>query len=83
MGRIHTYDNYPESVAIKQLLEDKGIPVEIHSFEEWGYDGVFRGQIGMGEIIVPEEYEKEARTIVHQFVREKDAEREGESTESG
>ena len=64
---IYRYSNIPESHRIKALLEEEKIPCELHSFENWGYDGAFRGQMGMGEIIVPDEYADKAKGIIDKF----------------
>ena len=60
----------PEAQKIKILLEDENIPCEVHSFENWGYNGVFRGQMGMGEIVVPDELTDRAKAIVDKFIKE-------------
>jgi hypothetical protein len=68
--RVYTYNNEPEARKIKLLLEAENIPCQIHSFETWGYDGVFRGEMGMGEIVVPDTVGLRAQEVVEQFVRE-------------
>ena len=66
--QIYKYNNEPEAQKIKFLLENEKIPCEIHSFENWGYDGIFRGQIGMGEVIVPDEFSNKAKKIISEFL---------------
>ena len=61
--KIYKYNNEPEAQKIKVLLEAQNIPCELRSFENWGYDGVFRGQIGMGEVIVPDHFSAKAKAI--------------------
>ena len=68
--KIYRYSNEPEARKVKVLLENQNIPCEIRSFENWGYDGLFRGQMGMGEIIVPDEFTEKAKVIVDKFVKE-------------
>jgi hypothetical protein len=76
--KIYRYSNEVEAQKIKFLFEDENVPCEIHSFENWGYDGMFRGQMGMGEIIVPDGFSDKARKIIDKFVKE---EREKENKE--
>ncbi len=64
MGRIHTYYDDPEAQAIKELLESKGIPVEIRCFQECVYDNGFIPRLGLGEIVVPPECETTAQRIL-------------------
>ena len=54
--RIYKYNTEPEAQKVKHLLEAQNIPCEIHSFENWGYDGALRGTMSMGEIIIPDEF---------------------------
>jgi len=70
----YKYNNEPEAQKIKHLLEVQDIPCEIHSFENWGYDGVFRGQVGMGQIVVPDNMADRAKQVIDRFIKE---EREG------
>ncbi len=50
--------------AIKELLESKGIPVEIRCFQECVYDNGFIPRLGLGEIVVPPECETTAQRIL-------------------
>lgn len=68
--KIHRYSTEPEAQKIKFLLESQNIPCELHSFENWGYDGVFRGQMGMGEIVVPDRFADRAKEIINKFLEE-------------
>ena len=68
--KIYRYSTEPEAQKIKALLEAQNIPCKLHSFENWGYDGVFRGQMGMGEVIVPDEFSDKAKEIINKFVEE-------------
>jgi len=68
--KIYRYNSEPEAQKIKFLLESQNIPCEIHSFENWGYDGALRGAMGMGEIIVPDEFSDKAKEIIVKFVKE-------------
>ena len=52
------------------LLETQNIPCELLSFENWGYDGLLRGQMGMGEIVVPDEFAEKAKGVVDKFIKE-------------
>ena len=75
MAKVYKYYNQVEASKIKELLESEDIPVELRSFEEWGYDGVFRSQMGMGEILVPDEYQAKAEKIINTFTKEKEIEK--------
>lgn len=77
MGRVHVYENHMEALALQHLLQEKEIPAMVHSFEEWGVDGIFRSQMGMGEIIVPDGQEEEAREAIAQFMAERDGRKDG------
>lgn len=68
--RVYTYNNNPEAQKVKHLLESQEIPCEIHSFENWGYDGLFRGQVGMGEITVPDKLAGKAKEVIEKFKAE-------------
>jgi hypothetical protein len=68
--KIYKYNNEPEAQKIKALLEAENIPCELHSFETGAFDGVFRGQIGMGEVIVLDEFSNKAKEIVDKFISE-------------
>lgn len=70
MKSVYKYNNEPEAQKIKSLLESENIPCEIHSFENWGYDGAFRGQIGMGEVIVPDKFSVKAKETIDKFIKE-------------
>ncbi|MFC1703320.1 hypothetical protein ACFL1E_00860 [Candidatus Omnitrophota bacterium] len=70
MGKVYKYYNQQEALKIEASLKSENIPVEIHSFENWGYDGVFRHEVGMGEVIVPDEYEKRAKAIISEVLKE-------------
>lgn len=70
MKSVYKYNNEPEAQKIKSLLESENIPCEIHSFENWGYDGAFRGQIGMGEVIVPDKFSVKAKEIINKYIEE-------------
>jgi len=67
---VYRYNDIPEAQRIVQLLEAQDIPCQIQSFENWGYDGIFRGQIGMGEIIVPDNFSDKAKEVIDEFVKE-------------
>ena len=68
--KIYKYNNELEAQKIKLLFAEQNIPCELRSFENWGYNGLFRGQIGMGEVIVPDEFTDKAKGIIDKFVKE-------------
>ncbi len=67
MGRIHTFFDYPEAVAIRRLLEEKGIPVEIRSYDDPDDDDMLSPGSGMGEVVVPLECEWTAQMILDEL----------------
>ncbi len=69
MGSVYKFYNQVEASKLKDILESSNIPTEIHSFENCGLDGVLRPAIGMGEIIVPDVLEEEAKKIIDNFVK--------------
>lgn len=75
MGRIYIYHEHSEALVLQNLLESHGIPVRIHSFENWGYDGLFRSEVGMGEILVPDTLEEKATQLIHTFKEETEKKR--------
>jgi len=78
--RVYVYSNNPEAQKVKHLLESQDMPCEIHSFENWGYDGVFRGQVGMGEIVVPDDQAERAKEVIEKFkAEERDKPFEGDA----
>jgi len=74
LKRVYRYGSYPEASCIKEVLESNGIPVEVHSFENWGFDGVFRSQIGMGEILVADKFQKKAERLIEEYKKWKEVE---------
>lgn len=66
--RIHTVENRFEADLLVQALRQEHIPVMLRRFEETAYDGLFVTQMGWGAILVPEDYEPEARTVVRQVL---------------
>ena len=67
---IYRYNNIPESHQIEALLKEAKIPHELHSFEKGVYDGLFRVQIGMGEVMVLHKYISKAKEIIAKFIKE-------------
>lgn len=66
--QLYRYGNEIERQKLKSLLEEKNIPFEDRCFEDWGYNGVFRPQMGMGEIIVGEYAYEKARLVIKEFL---------------
>jgi hypothetical protein len=62
--RIHTVENRFEADLLMQALGEECIPAMLRRFEETAYDGLFVTQMGWGAILVPGDYEAEARTVV-------------------
>ena len=65
--KIYRYHNEPEAQKIKTLLGAENIPCQLHSFETWGLDGIFRAEMGMGEVIVPDEFANKAKQIIDEL----------------
>ena len=64
MVRIHTVENRFEADLLMQALSEECIPAMLRRFEETAYDGLFITQMGWGAILVPGDYEGEARSLV-------------------
>ena len=64
MVRIHTVENRFEADLLMQALHEESIPAMLRRFEETAYDGLFVTQMGWGAILVPGDYEAEARKLV-------------------
>ena len=64
MVRIHTVENRFEADLLMQALREEYIPAMLRRFEETAYDGLFVTQMGWGAILVPGDYEGEARSLV-------------------
>ena len=64
MVRIHTVENRFEADLLMQALGEECIPAMLRRFEETAYDGLFITQMGWGAILVPGDYEGEARSLV-------------------
>jgi len=64
MVRIHTVENRFEADLLMQALGEECIPAMLRRFEETAYDGLFVIQMGWGAILVPEDYETEARSVI-------------------
>ena len=64
MVRIHTVENRFEADLLMQALREEHIPTMLRRFEETAYDGLFVTQMGWGAILVPGDYEAEARSLI-------------------
>jgi len=64
MVRIHTVENRFEADLLMQALGEESIPAMLRRFEETAYDGLFVIQMGWGAILVPGDYETEARSVI-------------------
>ena len=64
MVKIHTVENRFEADLLMQALGEECIPAMLRRFEETAYDGLFITQMGWGAILVPGDYEGEARSLV-------------------
>jgi hypothetical protein len=62
--RIHTVENRFEADLLMQALVEECIPAMLRPFEETAYDGLFITQMGWGAILVPGDYEGEARRVI-------------------
>jgi hypothetical protein len=62
--RVHTVENRFEADLLTQALKQEGIPVLLRRFEETAYDGLFVMQMGWGALLVPADYEEEARRLI-------------------
>ena len=84
MVRIHTVENRFEADLLMQALSEEYIPAMLRRFEETAYDGLFVTQMGWGAILVPGDYEAEARSLIEsvlESISESPAEVSGELQE--
>jgi hypothetical protein len=68
MVRIHTVENRFEADLLMQALGEECIPTMLRRFEETAYDGLFVTQMGWGAILVPGDYEVEARSLIEKVL---------------
>ena len=68
MVRIHTVANRFEADLLMQALSEECIPTMLRRFEETAYDGLFVTQMGWGAILVPGDYEGEARSLIEKVL---------------
>ena len=68
MVRIHTVENRFEADLLMQALGEECIPAMLRPFEETAYDGLFITQMGWGAILVPGDYEGEARRVIEKVL---------------
>ena len=69
MKNLMKPENEAEANVIKSILEDHGIFVEIKSFHDTAYDGLFQSQYGWGVIRVSETDFPEALRIIEEWRR--------------
>jgi hypothetical protein len=67
MIKLITPENEAEANVIKSILEENGIYVEIQSFHDTAYDGLFQSQYGWGLIRVSEADFEEAKRIIQEW----------------
>ena len=60
-------ENDAEAAIIRKILEQENIPVQVRSFHDTAYDGLFQSQKGWGVIRVPEEYLARARQLIEEW----------------
>jgi hypothetical protein len=68
MVKIHTVENRFEADLLMQALSEECIPTMLRRFEETAYDGLFVTQMGWGAILVPGDYEAEARSLIEKVL---------------
>jgi hypothetical protein len=66
--RIHTVEHRFEADLLMQALAEECIPAMLRRFEETAYDGLFVTQMGWGAILVPGDYEAEARSLIEKVL---------------
>ena len=67
MIKLITPENEAEANVIKSVLEENGIYVEIQSFHDTAYDGLFQSQYGWGSIRVSEADFEKAKRIIQEW----------------
>jgi len=69
-----------EGDRVSQALDEGGIPFVMKSFLDTAYDGLYIPQKGWGAVMVPENFEEEARRVILEIKRSFRKE-EGDETE--
>jgi hypothetical protein len=62
-------DNRFEGDRVSQVLNEAEIPFLIKSFLDTAYDGLYVPQNGWGAVMVPEEFEDEAKRVISEVKR--------------
>ena len=62
--KVTVAENRFEADLISQTLQQEGIPCLIRSYHDTAYDGIFIPQKGWGAIMVPEELEEKASSVI-------------------
>ena len=76
-------DNRFEGDRVSQGLNESEIPFLIKSFLDTAYDGLFVPQKGWGAVMVPEEFEDEARRVMSEIKKSFKEEEEDETEQPG
>ncbi len=73
-------ENRFEGDRVSFALNEAGIPFLIKSFLDTAYDGLYLPQKGWGAIMVPKNFEEEAKRVISE-VRKSFQKEEGDETE--
>jgi hypothetical protein len=76
-------ENRFEGDRVSQALDEAGIPFLMKSFLDTAYDGLYIPQKGWGAVMVPENFEEEARKIIFEVKKNFEKEGEDETEQSG
>ncbi len=67
--KIVVIDNEIEAQLISSVLNERGIPHEIYSFQDNAFDGLFQTQKGWGKVMAPKSVEAEILEIINDVRR--------------
>ncbi len=62
--KVGVIENRFEGDRISQVLKEAEIPFIIRSFLDTAYDGLYLPQKGWGVVMVPKEFETQAKTMI-------------------
>ncbi len=67
--KIVIIENEIEAQFIASVLNERGIPHEIYSFQDTAFDGLFQTQKGWGKVMAPKSFEAEILEIINDVRR--------------
>lgn len=74
---VYTFFDIVEGQFLKKFLEENAIRVEIRSFYDSAYNGIYTLTKGIGRIVVNKKDEQKAKQLIREFLNN-----EGSNSES-